>query len=464
MSEDAIGRSGMVLETPILPTILRRPDLELMTQINSFRSISSRSLEPRSPALLNNHKCVAWTGEERFIPPGHIAEKYVKDAWGAIDEGLLESLKDSPTVIFGIPILEVEDEAGTILRSVRIEQRVFHKDCPEEVPFHTMVILPQLGLLQRVRAHSFSNNPAMVMQHATPDRGVLERNLFLRARELVETNEAFAAFDTLFRHYSTNEELCRLDEWMKHLPYTLEEHPKMAYYREMLETQIGHLRKGAAEWYANSSPCAGIDLRYVTRICTLPGLMPVRLQWLVAECRKKGYKSVAEYGSVEGVNLFHLIQLANDIEWHGFETNLVAVARGHELAREARLGERFRLAPLAAVVVHKRQFDAVALFEVLEHNSEEEGAKVLRDAESLVRPGGEVFITTPWGNWSAWDEKTRVLELRKDHINAQTVSRMTKFLTKHSRMVPRTLEVRKVDNPTLHEANAWVFARYLLPV
>ena len=248
----------------------------------------------------------------------------------------------------------------------------------------------------------------------------------------------------------------------------------MGYYRELLEKQIGHLRNGAPAWYTEGSPCAGIDLAYVGYA---EKFLPLRFRWLVDECRAKGYKRVAEYGSIEGVSLFHLIQHAPDIEWHGFEANSAAVARGHELAREAGLSAKFHLERLGApssrpgVFPHRSwalpstvaHFDAVALFEVLEHNNEEEGAAVLHEAETLVRPGGEVFITTPCGNWSAWDEKTRVLELRKDHVNAFTPVRMTKFLLSHSRMVPSTLEVRRVENPSLHENNSWVFARFRLP-
>lgn len=472
---EVLAVGGLVAPTT---THLQRPDLELATQLNAFRSLD---VQEATDGLLKDHKVILWFKEERFIPPGHVAQAYVEHTYGKPDEYLINAYKNDPTVLFGIPILEVEDEEGFVLRHVYIEPRVFHKDCPPEVPIKTMVVLPELAVLHRSRCFEHKENPAIAMAHAVPERGGLERNAFLRFREALETSEALSAFDTLFRHYSLNEELFRLDAWMKYLPFTLEEHPRMKFYRDMLEKQIGHLRGSASKWYAEGSPSAGIQLdTYVKGICTNPGSMPHRLQWLVTECRAKGYKKVAEYGSIEGVSLFHLIMHAADIEWHGFEVNPKNVKRGYELVKEAEvpfpgLEAKFHLHEMRDYrferddSLSKQSYDAVALFEALEHNSTEEGAELLAKAERLVKPGGTVFITTPWGNWSAWDEHTRDLELRKDHVNAYTVARMEKFLyenggcvEKQSRRLIKNLKVEKVLNPSLHENNAWVHASYTI--
>lgn len=485
----ALAVGGLTSPSGTMP----RPDIDLRTQLNMHRTVvtekvgsfanhnlpSSVQLGAARPNVsaeildaLENHQLTFWQGEEAFIPSGHVAESYIRSQYGSIDLDMLKGLVGDPTCVFGIPILEVEDPEGLVLRSVRFETRVAHAECPVEVPARTIAIIPELALIRHPRCMTWvKDNPFKAMHHADPDRGVMERGVFLKARAEVEANEALAAFDTLFRYYSLNEELNRLDIWMNgNLPFGLEDHPKMDHYRMLLEKQIGHLRKGAAEWYEKGSPSAGVDYDiYVKGIAPNPGLLPLRLRWLIDECRKRGYKRVAEYGSIEGVSLFHLVMQAPDIEWHGFEVNPNNVRIGHELAARAvkdgviRPG-CFNLHEMGRGDMGDENFDAVALFEALEHNDEKDGAALLADAEALVRPGGMVFITTPCGNWSMFDDHTRDLELRKDHIRAMTVSRMTKFLTNHARIAPGTLKVEKVDNPSLHEANAWCVASYELEV
>lgn len=446
-----------------------RPDAAMREQLNPDleidRDLAGQSQIPRSFTVhrasagpLPDHCLALWDDEEQLLPPGHPGAGYVARTYGAGAAEVVHHLKGDPTALFGIPILEVEDAAGLQLRHVMIEPRVFHRDCPEKVPARTMVIIPELAVLHYPRCLRPGLPPALAMRHALPARGCVERRAYLQAREKLETAEALAAFGVLFRHYSFNEELFRLDALMRNLPWTLEEHPGMQRYRDLLETQIGHLRGGAGHWYATQSPAAGVEVDlYVRGIAANPKLMPVRLQWLVDECRARGYRRVAEYGSVEGVSLFHLVQQAADIEWHGFEANLATVARGRELAAQAGLGEKFHLHPMSEPC---EPFDAIALFEVLEHNSEEEGAELLRAATARVRPGGTVFVTTPWGNWSAFDDHTRDLRLRKDHVLAFTVARMERFLAKYARAEPGSIRVERVQNPALHEWNSWCFAHF----
>lgn len=463
--KEALAIGGLVASPR---THFQHPCDALSPMLNPYRTLK---VEDASGGLLQNHSLVTWDGEERVVPRNHVGFQFVNNEYGMTQVDVLKSLVNDPNVIFGVPILHVDDPEGHSLRHVTIEPRVFHRDCPKEIPVRTIMVIPELALLHYPRCFQYKENLGLAMKHASPERGALERNAFLKFREALETSEAMAAFDTLFRHYSLNEELCRLDEWMKVLPFTLEEHPRMQEYRKMLEDQIGHLRQGAGDWYANGSPSAGIQFEeYIRGICTNPGLMPFRLRWLAAECRKRGFKKVAEWGSVEGVSLFHLLIQCPDIDWYGFESNPSNRDVGHKLAAQCEtdpqfkgLKARFHLDAMNTAPAH--EFDAIALFEALEHNSTEEGAALLKTAEERVRPGGMVFITTPHGNWSAWDEHTRDLSLRKDHINAYTVARMEKFLTEtcawHKGTISE-LKVEKVDNPTMYENNAWVHASYRL--
>lgn len=441
-----------------------RPDLFLRKDLNP-----SRRIESIDCPTLPDHRCAIWAEEEQLIPKWHPAADFIARTYLYTGSDTLEALKNDPSVLFGVPILEVEDATGKVLRSMRVEARVFHKDCQEEVPPRTMLLIPELALLRYVKGSAAleAGNTQLAFQLSKPDRGVLERNVFLQARAGVETAEALQAFDVLFRHYSLNEELWRLDEWMhRFLPFDLEEHPGMARYKALMETQIGHLRRGARHHYETDTRDCPINVEeYISKIVPSNSLMPLRLRWLMLACRDAGHKKVAEYGAIEGVSLFYLLKHCEEIEWHGFEANPAIAEKGRALAREAGITSGFNLHSMERSVLKPflGTFDAVALFEALEHNNESDAVALLKDAEALCRTGGHIFITTPCGNWSAWDDRTRIIELQKDHVNVFTVARMERFLERYARMEPGSLKVAKVDNvASLHENNAWTFSRYIL--
>jgi len=284
------------------------------------------------------------------------------------------------------------------------------------------------------------------------------RMVFLKARAENDRRKALDAFKVLFTHYSIHEELWRLGELMKVLPYDLEECDEMEEYRNLYQVQIGHLAlegAGPCDWYATGSPSEVANVAYA-----LGAGASQRYAWLVAECRRLGFKKAVEFGSVDGIGLFPLQKTAPDIEWHGVEVNPAAVAHGHKVAQDAGLKINLHHAGSFAEFATKnmQQFDASFVFEVLEHNTPVEGQDILDAAELVVRPGGRVFISTPCGNWSSHDEATRVLHLKKDHINAYTVERMRAFLKDK-----KDVFAERTENPDYREANANVQASYLVP-
>jgi SAM-dependent methyltransferase len=295
------------------------------------------------------------------------------------------------------------------------------------------------------------------------------RMVFLKARAENDRRKALDAFKVLFTHYSIHEELWRLGEFLKCLPYDLEECAEMEEYRNLYQVQVGHLDlegSGPNAWYTSGSPSEVASVAYA-----LGAGASQRYAWLVAECRRLGFKKAVEFGSVDGIGLFPLQKTAPDIEWHGVEVSPAAVAHGHKVAQDAGLKINLHHAGSFAEfatgsgrerahsgVGHLKEFDAAFVFEVLEHNTPEEGQRILSSAEVVVRPGGRVFISTPCGNWSAHDEATRTLHLKKDHILAYTVARMKAFLKDK-----KDVFVERTENPDYREANANVQASYLVP-
>lgn len=402
--------------------------------------------------------------------PAHPAFGFLNTAFPKYQDIDLTKLPESIWRV-SIPILYVEDAVGHALRYVILEPRIERevKGDPD-APVLTMAnnfLLHRPNSLILFEEGKYEEAMVDARKWTSP----LNERTFLRAREKLETAAAFEAFKVLFQHYSFNEELWRLEKWMADsLPFDLEEHPGMEHYRQLLDKQLGHLRtdgkvtvEALARHYAVESPIAGVDESYVE---LAKATLPERFRWLIEVCRERGYKRVAEFGSVEGISLFHLIPNAPDIEWHGFESSDVAVKRGRELAAKTGV-EKFNLHPM-----HDEaggfgygpyvEFDGVALFEALEHNHDLAGLLLVLRCMRAIRPGGSLFITTPHGNWSGFDAHTRDLELRKDHINAFTPKRMEKFLTEcmaSSFGKWKLTECRSVENPTVHENNRWVMAR-----
>lgn len=292
----------------------------------------------------------------------------------------------------------------------------------------------------------------------------------LKALAGQNTKEALVAFERLYRHMSLNEELWRLGEIFKNLPYDLEEHPRVAELLAQYKRQTGHLDEGETKWYAEGSPSESINDWWVKN-----APLSQRLAWLMHECKTRGFKRVVELGSVDGGSVMTLCQRAPEIDWHGVEVNPAAVANGKMLA--ARNGVlNFKLhhatnfkqfASRVSDAEHARfkgqasdlhRFDAAALFEILEHNSPDECRRLVENARDCVRSGGRVFISVPHGNWSLHDANTQNLELRKDHIYAWTPKRMRKFLA--SFPFAQDIQVVAVENEAFYEGNGWVFASF----
>lgn len=303
------------------------------------------------------------------------------------------------------------------------------------------------------------------------------RRLRLKANEMQNTAEALAAFERLYRHMSLNEELWRLGQVFKNLPYDLEEHPRVLELHAQYRRQIGHLDE-VTKWYADGSPGEVLNDWYVANAAAC---LSTRLSWVAGECQRYGYERVVELGSIDGSSLFPLMAVAPGITWHGVEVSQVAVAHGKMLAAKHGVlnfnlhhvksfknfvmqvsfaeEERYRTREDTLIKSDLYRFDAAIVFEVLEHNTPEDGREILTNARDCVRTGGRVFISTPCGNWSAFDEKTQDLELKKDHILAFTPKRMRELL--ESLPFAQDIKVERVENPMYADNNSWVFASFV---
>ena len=357
------------------------------------------------------------------------------------------------------PDLWEVDDLGFVICQDNIMRLAY---APLAFAYETDITLPVEGVNDGVETVATKVAATTIMD---PLKRTLARRHFLQRRDKQDADVAFEAFDKLFTYYSLHEELDRLRLMMKQLPYALEEDPRMERYRELLEVQVGHLaleqQGGAFDWYAHGSPSEVVSADFArTQRCDSAGAY--RLRWLADECRKLDAKRVLEMGSVDGFSLFQLMNYAPEIQWEGLEVSAAAVAHGNEIAGVTGHPLKLHHAPEGFFDwVHvnprrRRNYDAAALFEILEHNTEVTNITLVYAALAALAPRGHLFISTPHGNWSAFDEGTRVLELKKDHVRAFTVKRMRRFLTQFPEL--EVLDVREVQNQTLQEANSWCLA------
>lgn len=365
------------------------------------------------------------------------------------------------------PIRVLEDSAGVVQRDQLLEVRLVSKKAPFAFNGKSFIadspaVAPVFICSQPFPAFYFeAGDIEAAYRLAQPSGGSdgsrIEKRINVLARTELDKRKARAALWTLFNHMSSHEELWRLGEILDHLPYTLEDDPSIAEMRKLYAKQMGHLERGAERWYAKGSysPMHGIDAVYV-------GLgikaLAHRCKWLIEDCRKRGFKRVLELGSTDGNNLFPMTQAAPDLEFHGVEVSAEAVAHAKDLSASTGIKINITNARFERFAERCCRYDAVAVFEVLEHNSPSEGTAILDAAEKCVRPGGRVYITTPCGSWSCHDEACWDLKTRKDHVNAFTVSRMRSFLEARG---AKDLQVERVENPQFEEGNSWIFASFM---
>jgi 2-polyprenyl-3-methyl-5-hydroxy-6-metoxy-1,4-benzoquinol methylase len=97
-------------------------------------------------------------------------------------------------------------------------------------------------------------------------------------------------------------------------------------------------------------------------------------------------KRILEVGCGLGYLTYALVKRGYDVV--GIDVSTRAI----EQARRS-YGPYFREEALAEIVASGERFDAVIMTEVIEHV--EDPASLLREAMSVLRPGGELFLTTP---------------------------------------------------------------------
>jgi ubiquinone/menaquinone biosynthesis C-methylase UbiE len=119
-----------------------------------------------------------------------------------------------------------------------------------------------------------------------------------------------------------------------------------------------------------------------------------RIHWM---CAQVGGPEVLDVGCSQGIASILLAREGHRVIGIDREHEAIRAARERLDQEEAQVRERveFRVGEGRAVGVADGSFDAVLLGEVLEHQLDP--GKLLDEARRVLRPGGRIVITTPYG-------------------------------------------------------------------
>lgn len=119
-----------------------------------------------------------------------------------------------------------------------------------------------------------------------------------------------------------------------------------------------------------------------------------RIHWM---CAQVGGPGVLDVGCSQGIASILLAREGHRVIGIDREHEAIRAARERLDQEEAQVRERveFRVAEGRAVGFANGSFDAVLLGEVLEHQLDP--GKLLEEATRVLRPGGRIVVTTPYG-------------------------------------------------------------------
>ena len=119
-----------------------------------------------------------------------------------------------------------------------------------------------------------------------------------------------------------------------------------------------------------------------------------RIHWM---CAHVGGPDVLDVGCSQGIASILLAREGHRVIGIDREHEAIRAARERLDQEEAQVRERveFRIAEGRAVGFANGSFDAVLLGEVLEHQLDP--GKLLEEARRVLRPGGRIVVTTPYG-------------------------------------------------------------------
>ncbi|MBP6479850.1 MAG: methyltransferase domain-containing protein [Pseudomonadales bacterium] len=215
-----------------------------------------------------------------------------------------------------------------------------------------------------------------------------------------------------WKYLVANDETQKALGLLETVPHTLVHHPLVVELEVWARGMKKHLTDAKA--YGQFYEDIGTDIVSCESGLTPEGALP-RVQWLIGRLKAMQAKlgrplRVLEMGPFDGITCLPVMRALPDVHYTAIEAKLTALQTLRERVAEYGATSQFVgyhgmdpskvFAPggpgyTSDVALHGARFDAVILFEVLEHV--QRPVETLADLLSLTLGTGAFFISTPWG-------------------------------------------------------------------
>ena len=245
----------------------------------------------------------------------------------------------------------------------------------------------------------------------------------LRTVNMLE-NEAFGykhAIDlyAIWEYMRRNEENQKAAKLLDLVPHTIDDHPLVIHMRMQNRKVVKHLSdpKAYVEFY--NSPETGAE--FLDDLFEKPPLARVEflIDWLKKE---KPNARILEIGCFDGPVGIHVLRACPDVTYVAVDAMHEALVRFKARADDEGFGDRLSIhegmdaADIPAIAGWK--FDAVVFYEIIEHVPDPVAS--LERLRGRLRPGGGLFVSTPWGAYDRGRSHNADTRDSRGHVRAMT--------------------------------------------
>jgi 2-polyprenyl-3-methyl-5-hydroxy-6-metoxy-1,4-benzoquinol methylase/glycosyltransferase involved in cell wall biosynthesis len=278
-------------------------------------------------------------------------------------------------------------------RDLLIGYRVRGAECWRRFAQECVRLRNEDGALAAARKRLEFISTAANSEAAGPDKPTL---LYLRnwAENDLGALECVRSITRLWEYLVRNEETEKAAKLVRLAPHTLEDHPTIHDLKHWAKKVDRHLSDPEAyEEFYNDIEANGalfIEDPFGDVKCA-------RTQFLLGELAKTPKARILEIGCFDGPVGIHVLRALPDVYYVGLDVMEKALDVFRERADREGFAGRYELhqgmgiesAPLGW------KFDAIVFYEIIEHvPSPVQSLRALRDH---LRPGGRLFVSTPWG-------------------------------------------------------------------
>lgn len=226
----------------------------------------------------------------------------------------------------------------------------------------------------------------------------------IRVHNELLSEENAVALGNLAKYLINNDEPKKALELLRSVPWNLQDHPIVIDLEKRLAPVARHLSHSDAylDFYAADletgyvqSPDAWLD----------PSVGSLaRVRWIADWLNTYAPNAtVLDVGCFDGIIGIPLLLLCPGIKYVGVDIYEKSVRKFTERLKERGLDDRAKVFRLDRIEdlrqVCQAPFDVAMWFEVIEHVPDP--AQEMRSILQHVRPGGQIFVTTPWGSFDA---------------------------------------------------------------